>query len=336
MTGEKIVLGLSDGVDSAAAAHLLLRAGYDVRALYMDTGTQKERRGAQESADEAGIPLRVVDVREMMEERVCGPFAREYAAGRTPSPCLVCNPRVKIPLLLAYADEIGAEKAATGHYARCDGKYLYKGKPSCDQSYMLSRLAPGQLARLLLPLGGYEKDEVRRIAREAGYPARDRPDSRENCFIRGETYVEWLEKRIPAPPEGPVYYEGRRIACHRGIHRYTVGQRWGETKEGRRLYVSRIDSADGSLTVCLWEGLFTTEILAEDMAWAGGEAPEAPLRASVRVRHTRWEEPACTVYPLEGGRARAVTDEPLRAPAPGQTAVFYSGDRVVGAGVLAG
>ena len=329
---EKVVLGLSDGVDSAVAARVLVSEGDDVFGLYLDIGGERERADALDSARRLGIPLRVLPIREELEKFVCAPFARAYLNGKTPNPCIGCNPNVKFPALCRCADELGATFIATGHYAVCDRRHIYMGNPDNDQSYMLARLTDEQVSRLLLPLGAYEKARVREIAREMGLTVADKPDSRENCFIRGMSYADWIESREDVPGEGPAVFRGAEIGRHSGIHRYTVGQRWPEMIGDRRAYVRAIRADRNEIELCLWEDLFQREFHVSDAHWIGF-SPDVPFRARVRVRHTRWETPDCTVFPAEGG-ARVVADEPLRAPAPGQAAAFYRDTMLLGGGYI--
>lgn len=329
---EKVVLGLSDGVDSAVAAYLLKKEGYHVTGLYLDLGGEKERMEAERSAELLGIPLTVQPVKEELERYVCAPFAMSYLRGETPNPCLTCNPTVKLPSLIRCADRIGARFIATGHYVRTDGRFLYTGAPSCDQSYMLCRTPQDQVRRLLLPLGETSKDKVRDLARDLNLPVADKPDSRENCFIRGMTYADWIEKRGVIPSEGPVILNGTVVGKHRGIHRWTVGQRWEELIGERRAYVQAIEPEANVIRLCLWEDLFTCSLTARDPVRIG-PWPESPFRATVRVRHTRWEMPGCTVCD-KGDTFTLRTDEPLRAPTPGQSAALYIGDRLIGSGFI--
>ena len=328
----KVVLGFSGGVDSAVSAVLLQRAGYEVQGLYLDNADAAARQEAEASAARMGIPLTVLDVKAELEEKVCRPFADCYLRGETPNPCILCNPGMKFKNLLALADELGAEKVATGHYARAEGGALYKGRPSNDQSYMLCRLTRAQAARLLLPLGGYEKSQVRALAAEWALPPAQKPDSMEICFIPDKNYIRWLSERAALPGAGDFLFHGQAIGRHEGIFRWTVGQRRPGLWEGRKLYVSRIDAAANTVELALWEELFKTELCARDFSWLI-EPPTEPIRASVRVRHTKWEEPACTVT-AEGERVRIVCDTPVRAPAPGQSAVLYAGDRLLGGGFI--
>ena len=328
----KIVLGFSGGVDSAVSAVLLRRAGWEVHGLYLDDAGEAERRYAQAAAEQMGLPLHVLDIRAALEERVCAPFAACYRRGETPNPCILCNPAVKFKSLLALADELGAERVATGHYARAKGGALYKGLPSNDQSYMLCRLTRAQVSRLILPLGGYEKRQVRALAEDFGLPVAHKPDSMEICFIPDKDYIGWLGRRTQLPPPGDFVFHGETVGRHEGIQRYTVGQRRPGLYDGRKLYISRIDAAENRIELALWEELFKTEVAARDFNWLVDE-PAGPIRASVRVRHTKWENPPCTAW-VEDGLVRIRCDEPVRAPAAGQSAVLYDGERLLGGGFI--
>ena len=187
---EKVVLGLSGGVDSAVSARLLTDAGYEVLGLYLDNGLPGAE-GARLAAASLGIPLEIRDVRREMEERVCRPFAESYLRGETPNPCILCNPAVKLRALAETADRVGAAHIATGHYAVSRDGALYRGRPENDQSYMLCRITPDQLDRLLLPLGPYRKTEVRALAEKLGLPVAHKPDSMEICFVPGGDYAAY-------------------------------------------------------------------------------------------------------------------------------------------------
>ena len=329
----KDVLGFSGGVDSAVSAALLRRAGWEVCGLYLDNTDENARRDAVETAAFLELPLEILDVRAELEEKVCAPFCQSYLRGETPNPCILCNPSVKFRALLETADRLGAEAVATGHYARAEGGALYKGRPSNDQSYMLCRLRREQLDRLVLPLGEMEKTETRALAERLGLPVAHKKDSMEICFIPDRDYVGWLSRRGELPGPGPFLLHGRVLGEHAGIVNWTVGQRIPGLYEGRKLYVSRIDAASNSVELAPWEELFKTELTARDFNWLVDE-PKGPVRAGVRVRHTKWEEPACTAFPLPDGSVRIVCDAPVRAPAPGQSAVLYDGERVLGGGFI--
>lgn len=329
----KVVLGFSGGVDSAVSAVLLQKAGFEVHGLYLDNTTDEARQEAVSSAERMGVELTVLDVRQELEGKVCRPFCESYLRGETPNPCILCNPRLKFRALLAEADRIGAERIATGHYARAEGGAIYKGQPSNDQSYMLCRLTKEQAARLTLPLGGFEKKQVRALAEEFDLPAAHKKDSMEICFIPDKDYVNWIARRTPLPGPGDFVFHGEVIGQHQGIVHWTVGQRIPGLHEGRKLYVSRIDAKSKAIELALWEELFKTELLAAECSWLI-ETPEGAFPASVRVRHTKWEEPPCSVLCFEDGTARIHCESPVRAPAPGQSAVLYQGERLLGGGFL--
>lgn len=331
----KVVLGLSGGVDSAVTARLLQRAGHEVSGLYLDIGTVAARADAEATAAFLGIPLTVRNITAELEAAVCRPFTESYLRGETPNPCILCNPAVKFAALCAEADRLGAELIATGHYARAEGGALYRGMPANDQSYMLNRIERTQLSRLTLPLGIYEKTAVRALAREFGIPVADKPDSMEICFIPDQDYVGWLARRSPLPGPGRFLWNGEPVGTHEGIHRWTVGQRipgvYGP--DSVKLYVAGIDADSGDVTVCPNEALLRTEFMARDFHWLT-DAPAGPVDGSVKVRHSKAECPECTVTPLADGCVRFVCKTPVRAPAPGQSAVLYDGDRVLGGGFI--
>ena len=329
----KVVLGLSGGVDSAVAARLLQKDGYEVLGVYLDNGFPGAE-GARDAADALGIPLTVIDTREAMETCVCAPFAAAYLNGETPNPCILCNPAVKFAFLLKEAERQGAEKIAAGHYARCENGKIYRGRPENDQSYMLCRLEREQLERLLLPLGGYNKDEVRALAREMGHPAADKPDSMDICFIPDGDYAGWIERRGIVPPEGDFILDGKAVGRHKGIHHYTVGQRkhFG-VGFGRRVYVSAIDPERNEVLLSSDDAsLWRREFSVRDVHWlVPPDAEKFPC--GVRVRHSRAELPVGTVR-TDGTIIHVSFPDPVRAPTPGQTAAFYQDDLLLGGGFI--
>jgi len=328
----KVVLGFYGGVDSAVSAVLLKKAGHQVMGVYLDNADKAALDCAVSSAERMGIPLEVLDVAAELEEKVCTPFTRCYLSGQTPNPCIICNPGVKFKNLLAAADRLGAEYIATGHYARAGGGKLYKGRPSNDQSYMLCRLTREQAERLLLPLGEFEKSEVRAMAAELELPSAAKPDSMEICFIPDKDYIGWLSRRTALPGPGDFIFHGEKLGQHEGIYRYTVGQRRPGLFDGRKLYISRIDAEKNEIELALWEELFKTELAARDFSWLIDE-PEGEISGSVRVRHTKWENPDCTAV-RDGELVRISCVEPVRAPAAGQSAVLYSGEQLLGGGFI--
>ncbi len=328
----KVVLGFSGGVDSAVCARLLMQSGCQFIGLYLDNAEAAEREYAIHAAEQMGIELIVADVKQELEEKVCRPFTDCYLRGRTPNPCIICNPNLKFRNLLEAADRLGADYIATGHYARAKDGAIFKGQPSNDQSYMLCRLTRQQAKRLILPLGGYEKVQVRAMAEDMGLVSASKPDSMEICFIPDKDYIGWLSKRTELPPAGDFIFHGQVVGQHEGIYRYTVGQRRAGLIDERKVYISRIDAEKNQIELALWEELFKTEVRATDFSWLI-DKPAEPFRASVRVRHTKWENPDCTVYPENDG-VKIICDEPVRAPAAGQSAVLYAGEQLIGGGFI--
>lgn len=331
---KKVVLGLSGGVDSAVAARLLLRE-YEVYCLYLDIGL-----GGTGGADAAavaaslGLPFEVADIRDELEREVCTPFAADYLAGRTPLPCARCNPAVKFPSLLALADKVGAELVATGHYAQVRDGVLYKGRPANDQSYMLAQLPKDILQRVLFPLGDYEKTEIRALAHQFGISVADKPDSMEICFIPDGDYATWLDCRGDTPPAGNfVAPDGTVLGRHKGIHHYTLGQRRGlgvSSTEGR-LFVSEIRTGENVVVLTNGTDLFVQTARCGGLNWIGVAGLDGTLEVTVRLRHSHYETPA-VLTPARDGTVDIAMAEPARAPTPGQLAVFYQGDAVVGSG----
>ncbi len=327
-----VVLGLSGGVDSAVSARLLQEAGYRVHGLFLDIGSAA-RADAEAAAEALGIDLRVEDISDRLEREVCAPFAASYLHGETPNPCILCNPAVKFRALLAYADALGGAAIATGHYARAENGRLYRGRPANDQSYMLCRITRQQLSRLILPLGGLEKRETRELAARYGLALAQKPDSMEICFIPDKDYCGWLARRGTLPEPGSFVRGGAVVGRHEGIHRWTVGQRIPGVYNGEKFYVQAIRPDTGEIEVCTEAELWRESLTTADFHWLV-DAPARPLRGSVKVRHSKTAEAPCTASPLPDGSVYIVCDSPVRAPAPGQSAVLYDGDCVLGGGVI--
>ncbi len=326
--GKRVVLGLSGGVDSAVAAQLLSEQGFDVTGVFLDIGAG----GAEDAAavaDSLGISFDTVSTAREMEENVYAPFAAEYLAGRTPLPCARCNRLVKFPALLAYAEKIGADKVATGHYARTENGKLYKGQSPNDQSYLLSRMTREQLRHILFPLGTFDKTAVRALARKQNLPVAEKSASMELCFVPDNDYAAWLEARGDAGfPGNFVDKDNRVLGRHQGIHHYTLGQRRGlGVSGGRRLYVTAIDPASNTVTLSDGSDLGRTEVLCEDINWLT-EPLSGPFPCQVRLRHTqRSDQAVASLQP--DGQLLIRGEAPFRAPTPGQLAVLYDGDQVL-------
>lgn len=326
---EKIVLGLSGGVDSAVALSLLQQQGFDVHGVFLDIGCGGTEDAAAVAA-RAGASFEVVDIRTPLETHVCTPFAAGYLAGETPSPCAICNPTVKFPSLFAAADRIGAHQVATGHYARI----LQRNGESClaaatsdkDQSYMLARLEKQWLPRLQFPLGALDKEQVRALAHQFAIPVADKPDSMEICFIPDDDYGAWLEQRQFSTPEGNfVDKSGNILGRHKGIHRYTIGQGRGlGVSHAHRLFVSEIRPETNEVVLSDGSDLYTTRIFATH--YNELYQPDGPITAKFRHSKTR----VAATMTRTGDNVIIETAEPVRAPTPGQLAVLYNEEIVLG------
>ena len=328
---EPIVLGLSGGVDSAVAATLLQRQGFAVTGLYLDIGLGGSgREDAAAVADRLGIPLKIADIRQELEREVCAPLAAGYLAGRTPLPCAMCNPAVKFPALFRLAEELGANYVSTGHYANVESGVLKKGRPANDQSYMLARLTRAQLQQVIFPLGPYEKRQVRELARDFGIPVADKPDSMEICFIPQGDYGDWLEARgFSTPPGNFVDKSGHILGQHRGIHRYTLGQGRGLGVSGpHRYFVTELRPDTCEVVLSDGSDLGRDTVRCVRPNWLAADGLTGPVEVQVRLRHSRTQLPAALEADGEGVVLHMHT--PARAPTPGQLAVFYDGDTVLG------
>lgn len=350
----RVVVAMSGGVDSSVAASLLAEAGHEVVGLSMQLYDQREGgetfgsccslddlQDARRVATAIGIPHYIVNFEAQFERTVVRNFVDEYAAGRTPIPCVHCNADLKFAHLVDRAAGLDAAAVATGHYARVtfdEEQRAYRLQRGADrdkdQSYFLFSLTQDQLARAMFPVGGLTKTAVRAHAERLGLSVADKPDSHEICFVPDGRTGDFVERHLSeAPADGDIVDSGGRVVGrHRGLHRYTVGQRKGlGLATGSPLYVLRLEPADGRLVVGAREELGRATFTASAVNWIAGAPPRSPRRLTVRIRHRHQDAPA-TVESDGGSRADVRFDEPQMAVTPGQAAVFYDGEDVIGGG----
>lgn len=339
----KVLLGMSGGVDSTVAALLLMRAGHDVTGatLVMHERHKKDAAAAKEAANAIGIPHVTVDMHNNFDRFVLLPFVSEYEKGRTPNPCVLCNGYIKFPSLLSTADDLGCEYIATGHYAsirKRDGHFVISAATdkAKDQSYFLYMLGESILSRLIFPLSGMTKPEIRAIAADAGLVAASSPDSQDICFISGISCADFVAANSKEPPRlgNFIDTDGNILGKHLGISKYTVGQRKGlGISSSSPLYVGHIDPESGNITLCREDGLYRTRVYVSSCCYFAGALPDSPVLANVSLRYTK-KPGTARIHALPDNRAIIEFYEPQRAPAPGQSAVFFDGDDLIGGGII--
>ena len=350
---KRVIVAMSGGVDSAVAAGLLVRQGYDVVGITMRLWTRDDPEGrlnqkrccgvediddARAAADVLGIPHYVLNLEDEFNRKVVDYFVGEYERGRTPNPCLACNEHVKFRALLDRAIALDADYLSTGHYARVyhtdTGSELHRAvDDSKDQSYVLYTLRQPELQRLLFPVGHYAKTEIRRLALEMGLPLHDKPDSAEICFVPGNDYRAFLAERLPQRPGDIVDSEGAVVGSHDGVAGFTIGQRKGIGAFGGKRFVTEIDPDLNLITIGEEDDLMAHHLWTEAPSWVGGEPPSREFEAMVKVRYKSPPAPA-RVRLVDGG-LDIKFERPLRAVTPGQAAVLYDGECVIGGATIA-
>ena len=358
---ETVVVGMSGGVDSSVAAYLLKKQGYNVIGVTMQIWQDApviENAGdcaqsaccgssavedARRVAEALEIPYYVMNFKEEFKRDVIDYFVGEYLRGRTPNPCIACNRYVKWEALLKRSMEIGADYIATGHYARIDrlqnGRYAIRNSvtASKDQTYALYNLTQAQLSRTLMPVGEYEKDQIREIAQMAGLPVASKPDSQEICFVPDNDYAAFIDReakdRVPAKGNF-VTVDGRVLGTHKGITHYTIGQRRGlELPMGERVFVVDIRPDTNEVVIGKNEDIFTTEVICDRVNFMGMADLDSPKRVLGKIRYNHRGD-YCVIEKLPDGRVKGTFETPVRAATPGQAFVFYEGEHVLGGGTI--
>ncbi len=343
----KTMIAMSGGVDSGATAYLCKAAGQQcigaTMSLFREEGNTNagDIADAQKIADTLGFPFMVMDLAEQFEKEVIARFIEAYEKGDTPNPCIFCNNSLKFGIMLDKALELGCDTLATGHYARIEqvgDRYLLKKGADLtkDQSYVLYGLTQRQLAHLQFPVGNYSKDEIRQIAEENGLVNALKKDSQDICFVPDGDYAAFICRYTGKNyPDGDfVNLEGKVLGRHKGIIKYTTGQRKGlGLALPAPMYVCRKDMAQNTVILCSNDRLFSSRLKAVDFNWIACECPPSPIRAGVRIRYSQQEQPA-TVIPTSNNSVVIEFDQPQRAITTGQSAVVYDGDVVIGGGII--
>ena len=341
---DKVLVALSGGVDSSVCIQILRDQGFDVQAVVIRFSPAHDAavRAAQTVARQLGVPLIEEDCTEEFEQQVVEPFCAQYCAGRTPSPCVLCNPRVKFAALARVADRLGIRYIATGHYARVteeNGLYYVRAavSPERDQSYMLYGLPQNILARLCLPVGEFEKSDIREMAASAQLASADAPDSQEICFIPDHDYAKYIRENTDAelPPGNFVDLDGNILGKHLGITHYTVGQRKGlNLSMGKPVFVVEIRPETNEVVIGDSKDVFSDHLTCDHLNWMSVDGLHGEtMKVTAKIRYSHKGAP-CEIREIGPDLVEVQFEEPQRAITPGQAVVFYDGDYVVGGGVI--